>query len=282
MDNTTKEIKGVGKAVNGLYYLVDHTADDPLTWSLNTCMTADSKADDTSLSHVVPDTSNSSELWHHRLGHDPLDKIKLISSLKLAVQQSNKVCVTCPMSKFTKMPFTLSTSHAHTIFDLVHINIWGPYKECIMNKYRYFMTIVDDHSRYTWVYLLQYKSDALQTIKTFVNYVHNHFNKKVKTIRSDNALEFTTAECHSFFSDLCIVYRTPCVQRPQQNSRVERKHRHILEIARCLRFHASMPLKFWGDCVMTAVHIMNKLPTVVLSNKTPHECYTKLHPSMTI
>lgn len=67
------------------------------------------------------------------------------------------------MSKFTKLPFPLSKSYASALFDLIHLDIWGPYKEVTRGKYRYFMTIVDDHTRHTWVYLLQHKSDSLTT-----------------------------------------------------------------------------------------------------------------------
>ena len=61
------------------------------------------------------------------------------------------------------------------------------------------------------------------------------------------------------------------MDRPQQNGRVERKHRHVLEIARALRFQAGLPLSFWGDCVMTVAYIINGLPSLVLGNKEPYE-----------
>lgn len=58
---------------------------------------------------------------------------------------------------------------------------------------------------------------------------------------------------------------------PQQNAMAERKHRHVLEIARSLRFHAGLPLNLWGACVMTSVHIINRLPIPVLDNCTSCE-----------
>ena len=59
--------------------------------------------------------------------------------------------------------------------------------------------------------------------------------------------------------------------RPQQNGRVERKHRHLLELSRALRFQAHLALRFWGDCVLTTAYIINMLPTPLLNYKTPYE-----------
>ncbi|GKD74326.1 cysteine-rich receptor-like protein kinase 8 [Tanacetum coccineum] len=109
-------------------------------------------------------------------------------------------------------------------------------------KYKYFLTIVDDCSRVTWTYLLVQKSDSFSFLKSFISFVSNQFNKTVKTVRSDNALEFVKGPCHLFLAEQGIVHQTSCADRPQQNARVERKHRHILEIARALRFHSHLPL----------------------------------------
>ncbi|CAH9074461.1 unnamed protein product [Cuscuta epithymum] len=68
-----------------------------------------------------------------------------------------------------------------------------------------------------------------------------------------------------------IIFQTSCVYTPQQNGRVERKHRHILEIARTIRFHANLPIEFWGECVLTAGYLINRLPSPVIDNKSPYE-----------
>lgn len=78
------------------------------------------------------------------------------------------------------------------------MDIWGPYKVPYQSKYRFFLTLVDDHSRHCWVYLLSHKSDAFVTLESFLKYIQNHFDSTIKVIRSDNALEFTSAACKQF------------------------------------------------------------------------------------
>ncbi|XP_056848842.1 uncharacterized protein LOC130498986 [Raphanus sativus] len=70
------------------------------------------------------------------------------------------------------------------------------------------------------------------------------FGNSVQTVRSDNGTEFMCLS--EFFQDKGIVHQTSCVDTPQQNGRVERKHRHILNVARALLFQSRLPVKFWG------------------------------------
>ncbi|XP_074343104.1 uncharacterized protein LOC141680916 [Apium graveolens] len=89
-------------------------------------------------------------------------------------------------------------------------------------------------------------------------------------VLTDNAPEFSDINCKALYAAKGTLHQTSCVARPQQNARAERRHRSILEIARCLRFQAGLPLYLWGDCVMTAVYLLNRLPTHVLGNHSPY------------
>lgn len=118
---------------------------------------------------------------------------------------------------------------------------------------------------------MQQKSEAFEALVNFVKIADTQFNHKVKIIRSDNALEFQDEQCKQLYTNSGIIHQRSCVNTTQQNERAERKHRNILEMARCLRFQAGLPMAYWGDCVLTAAYLTNIIPSPVLKHKTPYE-----------
>lgn len=143
---------------------------------------------------------------------------------------------------------------------------------------RYFLTIVENLSRWTWTCMLKRKSDARTCLQAFVAWVETQFSIKIKTIRSDNGLEFSIP---AFYADKGIIHQRTCFGTPEQNGTVERKHQHLLRVSRALHFQSGLTLKYWTDCIMTASYLINRLPTPLLANKSPFEVLFHKSPSYT-
>ncbi|CAM8998803.1 unnamed protein product [Rhodiola kirilowii] len=219
------------------------------------------------------------DLWHQRLGHPSsrvLSYLPTSVSLNSSVERET-VCDTCFRAKQTRECFSESDNKASAIFDLIHCDVWGPYRTPSTSGAVYFLTIVDDCSRAVWIFLMTEKREVQVIIRNFMAMVQRQFEKHVKVVRSDNGTEFMCMK--SFFNHEGILHQTSCVGTPQQNGRVERKHRHILNVARALMFQAQFPTRFWGECVLAASHLINRTPTAVLAGKTPYEVLFGVAPS---
>ena len=126
---------------------------------------------------------------------------------------------------------------------------------------------------------MKVKGEASNLLQDFVVMVKTQFGKDVRIIRSDNGLEFLSGPMQQFYRQRGILHQTSCVETPQQNGRVEGKHRHILDVARALCFHAHLPLDFWGACVLTATYLINRIPSKILSGKISYEVLFGVKPS---
>jgi len=171
----------------------------------------------------------------------------------------NHICNICPLAKQTHLFFSSSTSKSSNApFYLIHCDIWRPHKLPTQTGARYFLTIVDDFTRFTWIHLLKFKSETQDIIKSFFSWVQTQFNLPIKTFRSDNKSEFLSLQ--SFFHHKGTSFQHSCPYTPQQNVIVERKHRHLLNVGRALRFQAHIPLCFLGESIQTVCYLINRLP----------------------
>lgn len=251
-DEHNGEVKGIGRAVRGVYHLLNQPVKKILQQLKQGRIPATEAITASSELSVPAEVGhkekrlNMTTLWHKRLGHAPIDRIKHIKGF-----DSNKeeVCLTCPLAKFTKLPFKPSQSRAAEAFELVHIDTWRPYRISTREGYRYFLTVIDDHTRVVWVHLMKSKDEAYGAITKFINMADTQYNKKVKRVRSDNALEFKDKLWKALFNDQGIVHETTCVDRPEQNGRAERRHRNLLEMGRSLRFQSGLPPHNTGESV---------------------------------
>jgi len=94
---------------------------------------------------------------------------------------------------------------------LIHVDIWGPYLILSIHGYKYFFIIVDDYSRYKWIFPLKQKSEVVKVLENFVVFVQTQFETAIKIIRSDNGTKFFMT---NFFVNKRIVHQTSRVNTP--------------------------------------------------------------------
>ena len=135
---------------------------------------------------------------------------------------------------------------------------------------RYFVTFIDDYSRYTLTYFLKSNDEVLEKFKEFVNYV-NTLGKKVKVPRSDNGGEYCSKTFQDYLKEHGIQHQTTVPYNPEQNGTAERMNRTLLESARSMMFHAGMPKEFWAEAIHIATYVHNRSPTSSLKDVTPFE-----------
>ena len=136
--------------------------------------------------------AGSLRLWHNRLGHPSVDVVsKILSLCKIPLKHdNNKVCESCQLAKSHRLPFEISTSKAIKPFGLIHVDLWGAAPIVSVNGARYFLLLIDDFSRFSWLYLLETKDEALLMFQHFQAMVERQFDTKIQCVQSDGGVSF--------------------------------------------------------------------------------------------
>ncbi|KAK8934710.1 hypothetical protein KSP39_PZI014426 [Platanthera zijinensis] len=248
-DLTTGKVIGSGSMVDGLYVL-DSDAAPPTT-------------------ALYSSTTHPLYSWHCRLGHPSISVMKLLfPALSTAVFDAF-VCDDCTLNKHHRSSFTNVSLPSSTPFAVIHTDIWGPCRVPSISGCEWFVTFIDCFSRTTWLYLINRKNDVFSVFRRFHSMVSTQFHSKIKILRSDNGREYIDSQFEAYLADNGILHQTTCAYSPAQNGVAERKNRHLLEVARCLLSTMHLPKFYWGDAVMTAAYLINRLPTRVLGKSTP-------------
>lgn len=115
------------------------------------------------------------------------------------------------------------------------------------------------------------KTDTIDILEFLVALFQNKFSTLVKCLRTDNAKELCEGRIMSLYQTHGTLHQRSCTDSPQQNGVVEQKHRHLLETARALFFQSRIPSKYWGECLLTATRLINRMPLSCLGHVTPYE-----------
>nr|GEW93552.1 integrase, catalytic region, zinc finger, CCHC-type, peptidase aspartic, catalytic [Tanacetum cinerariifolium] len=174
-------------------------------------------------------TSIKSWLWHRRLSHlnfgsiNDLTRIDLVDGLLKFKYEKDHLCSACERGKSKKAshpPKLVSSDNSK--LELLHMDPCGPMRVASINGKKYILMIVDDYSRYTWVYFLHSKDETPEIIKKFIAQAQLNYKAKVCKIRIDNGTEFKNATLKAHYEKLGIMQQFSHARTPQQNGVVER------------------------------------------------------------
>lgn len=217
-------------------------------------------------------TCTSSSLWHSRFGH-PSSRVlaQMLSNCALSRTLENIKfhCNSCHINKGHKLPFSISSIKSISPLELIFSYVWGPSPVTSVNGYKYYLVFVDHFTRYSWLYPLKSKSDVATIFPLFHAKIEKMFSHKLKSIYTDGGIEYIKLKL--YFNSNGISHYVSPPYTPERIGIAERKHRHIVETALTLLSHSSAPQKFWCFAFQMAVFLINRMPTVQLNNKCPHE-----------
>lgn len=92
----------------------------------------------------------------------------------------NKCYDICHRAKQARQPFSSSSIKTQAAFQLIHCDVWGLYHTPFLAGAHYFLSIIDDFIRTTWVYLMKSKLEVYSLLTSFIAMIHKQFGCHVK------------------------------------------------------------------------------------------------------
>ncbi|CAI7866967.1 unnamed protein product [Closterium sp. NIES-53] len=173
-------------------------------------------------------------------------------------------CPTCLETKFTIFPFSSGTGPANALLALVHMDVVGPTRAPSLSGSRYFLTIVDDHTRAVWVDPLKTNGEMAATVlKEWMPRAQRESGHKVKVICIDNGGEFIGSDFEAVLKKKGIQHQRTVPYNPQQKGVAEHFNRTLQEGARTLLGHAGLPDPFWATALRQVALVKNRVLATV-------------------
>lgn len=204
------------------------------------------------------------KVWHERLRHihkralyDLVEK-KLVQGVKVS-STLKFFCDACQMGKLHKLPFKTVTERVkRQPGKFMHSDVCGPMSVQSLASARFFVTFKDDATGFRHVYFIRHKSDVFDRFQEYEQLVSNKFSRTIKTLRTDNGLEYCNEKMQKYLKTKGIVMENTTPYTPQQNGKAERDNRTIVECARTMLQAKKLPNYLWAEAVNTAVYTLSR------------------------
>lgn len=265
------DLRGTGSLRRGLFILDSFQETSSLQFSLNSVHTLSDK-----------------ELWHKRYGHlnygslQGLQKNQMVKGLEFKESDLVMSCEGCAKGKLHRTPFPKSDAgRASKALELVHSDLWGPAPVTSLGGKRYFVTFIDDFTRFVCIYFLEKKSEVFSVFKTFQKMAERKLSQKLVCLRSDNGGEYVSKEFAKYLISEGIEHQLSVPYNPEQNGVAERMNRTLTEMGRCMLQDMDVHGSVWAEALHTACHIRNRSPTAAIEGQTtPFQMWTGKVPNI--
>ncbi|CAI7898047.1 unnamed protein product [Closterium sp. NIES-53] len=229
--------------------------------------------------------SHQTLLWHHRIGHPSLPRLRgmasrvLVSGLPRSLPPlppgPAPTCVSCVEGRQRAAPHSSEFPPTEAPLQTLHMDVWGPARVCGQGHERYFLLVVDDYSRYTTVFPLGSKGDVTEVFIDWIRVARLHLRESFGSdfpmlrLHSDRGREFSSACLGAFCRAQGIRQTFTLPASPQQNGIAERRIGMVMDVARTSMIHAAAPHFLWPFAVHYAAHQLNLQPQVSLPETSP-------------
>ncbi|GJT36168.1 retrovirus-related pol polyprotein from transposon TNT 1-94 [Tanacetum coccineum] len=203
-----------------------------------------------------------------------LDLVDGLPKFKYGKDHLCSACERVKSKKASHLPKLISSDYSK--LELLHMDLCGPMRVASVNGKKYILVIVDDFSRFTWVYFLRSKYETPEIIKKFTAQAQLNYKAKVCKIQTDNGTEFKNATLKAHYKKLGIMQQFSIARTPQQTGVVERRNRTLAEAARTMLIFSRLPEFLWAKAgAWTTTHNTqhNKTPYELLHGRKPHVEY---------
>jgi transposase InsO family protein len=160
------------------------------------------------------------------------------------------------------------------------MDIFGPIAYISISGSKYCLVIMDEYSRFTWVFFLQEKSQIQETLKKFLRRAQNEIGLRIVKIRSDNGTEFKNSQIEGFLEEEGIKNEFSSPYTPQQNGVVERKNRTLLDMTKTMLDEYKTLDRFWAEAINSACYSINRLYLHWILKETSYELLTGKKPNV--
>ncbi|CAI5948654.1 unnamed protein product [Closterium sp. NIES-64] len=234
--------------------------------------------------------SHETLLWHHRLGHPSLPRLRgmasrvLVSGLPRSLPPlpsgPGPSCVPCVEGRLRAAPHSSTFPPKKAPLQTLHMNVWGPARVRGQGHERYFLLVVDDYSRYTTVFPLRRKGDVTEVLIDWIRAARLQLTRSfgsdfpVLRLHSNRGGEFSSGLLRAYCRARGIRKTFTLPDSPQQNGIAERRIGMVMDVARTSMMHTAAPHFLWPFAVRYAAHQINLHPRVSRPETSPALLWT--------